>query len=212
MKKICSLVFVAVVLSSAVFGEKVYSALGSTFSVPMIFEHSSLNEKKASALEFANGFGIHALELYTEKIGSYFSVDFLLPIIVGTSDSDGNFKSYYRKDFSSLWGLSAMLAPTFCFSKTEKMMLAVSPGIHYTVQYRDSGSVFISHLFGLAANFQCNLHFGSGNRFLFGSGSYFMFGADLVYDFLGTTISDWNEYGSAGNLIVSPRIGIGFYR
>lgn len=204
MKKMCSLVFIAVVLSAAVFGEKVYSALGSTFSVPMIFEHSSLNGKNALALELTNGFGIHAVELYTDKIGSYFSVDFLLPIIVGTkSDADGNFTSYYRKDFSYLWGLSAMLAPTFCFSKTEKMMLAVSPGIHFATQYRDSGSVFISHLFGLAANLQCNLHFGSGG--------YVMFGADLVYDFLGTTIYNWNEFGSASNLIVSPRIGIGFY-
>lgn len=151
-------------------------------------------------------FGIHTLSLYTDRIGLYGNMELIFPQkIQSTISYNGSTVTYNlsRSAYQSLWGLSSLLAPCFCISHTDKMLVTISPGIHYTMLVAKAYTSSVTYLIGIGANIQDSIFFSTNG--------YFMIGADLAYDFLGATIMNGDtKSGTTSDFIINPRIGIGF--
>lgn len=204
MKKICSIIFIAGMLSSGLFAEKKYESVGFHFSVPFGFESTVQSGVETNSIMTSIGLGFDSLTLFSDKVGFYANFDFFLPQRLSMTQRYGTQTASFavtRSDFNSIWGASALMGPAFVVSRTEKMLFTISPGIHYTMLYASASSdIVIVSQFGLGANFQDNIFFSSRG--------FFMFGADVAYDFF--VINSSGNSGRANYWAIKPNIGIGF--
>lgn len=194
-------------LMTSVFAvETKYDSFGFHFSVPLIFENAEESGVKTETNMTSIGFGIHALSLYTDRIGLYVNLDLVFPQSINLKAKyNGNTYTYNlsRSDYDSLWGMAALFGPAICITQTDKMLFTVSPGIHYTMIFADAATSAVSYFFGIGANIQDSIFFSSNG--------YFTVGVDIAYDFLGFTIANGeSKSGGTHDFIVNPKIGIGF--
>ena len=101
-------------MSSIFAVEPKYDSFGFHFSVPLLFETATESGVKADTNMTSVGFGIHALTMYTDKIGLYVNMDLLFPQTMDLKMTyGGNTQSYSvsRSDYDSLWGMAALIAP-----------------------------------------------------------------------------------------------------
>lgn len=194
-------------LMSSVFAvETKYDSFGFHFSVPLIFENAEENGVKAETNMTSIGFGIHALSLYTDKIGLYVNLDLVFPQTMNMKVTYGGISQSYsvsRSDYDSLWGMAALFGPAICITQTDKMLFTISPGIHYTLLFADAAYATATYVFGIGANIQDSIFFSTNG--------YFTIGADIAYDFLGVTIANGkSKSGGTHDFILNPKIGVGF--
>lgn len=206
MKKIVS-VIISVLISFCLFSvERKYESFGVDFSVPVIFESGEKNGVKAETNMTSIGFGLHAMSIYTERIGLYVDLDLVFPQTVSISGAIGGRKitvETSRSDYNSLWGMSTIMAPAIVIKQNEKMLFTISPGIHYFMLFADANTTAVSYLLGLGVNIQ--------NSFFFGKNGYFTLGGDISYDFIGFAMSNGTtESGNTHDFLIKPQIGIGF--
>ncbi len=203
MKKICSIIFIAGMLSSGLFAEGKIKFLSAHFSVPIGIENVTQGGVEQSTVMTSIGFGLDAVTLISEKAGVYVNLDFFLPQRISITQRYQEQTAsavFTRNNYNSIWGVSALMGPAFVVSRSEKMMFTISPGIHYSITYVDGSSISVTHMFGIGSNLQGNIFFSSSG--------FFMFGADVVYDFYGRINSA--ESGRMSYWTLKPNIGIGF--
>ena len=183
-----------------------YDSFGFHLSIPLIFEKAEESGTRAETDMTSLAFGIHALSLYTDRIGLYSNLDLVFPVKINTTISYGGRSYTYnlsRSDYNSLWGMAALFAPAICVTKSETMLFTVSPGLHYTMLFADAATSSVTYLLGIGVNVQDSIFFSDNG--------YFSFGADFAYDFLGATIANGtSKSGHTHDIIVNPRIGVGF--
>lgn len=194
-------------LMSSIFAvETKYDSFGLHFSVPLVFETATESGAKAESNMTSIGFGIHALSLYTDRIGLYVNLDLVFPQTMNMKVTYGGVTQSYsvsRSDYDSLWVMAALFAPAISIIHTDKMLFTVSPGIHYTMMFADAAYATASYVFGIGANIQDSIFFSSNG--------YFTIGADIAYDFLGFTIANGeSKSGGTHDFIFNPKIGVGF--
>lgn len=195
------------IMSSLFAVETKYDSFGIHFSLPLVFESASENGIKAETNMTSIGFGIHALTLYTDKIGLYANFDLVFPQTMTIKATYGGISQSYsvsRSDYDSLWGMAALIGPAISIVYTDTMLFTVSPGIHYTMLFADATAAASSSIvFGFGANVQDSIFFSTNG--------YFTIGADIAYDFIGTTsVNGKSKSGETHDLILNPKIGIGF--
>ena len=66
-------------MSSIFAVETKYDSFGLHFSVSLLFETATKNGAKAETNMTSVGFGLHALSLYTNRIGLYVNLDLAFP-------------------------------------------------------------------------------------------------------------------------------------
>ena len=128
-------------MSSIFAVETKYDSFGLHFSVSLLFETATKNGAKAETNMTSVGFGLHALSLYTNRIGLYVNLDLAFPRTMNMKVTyDGITQSYSvsRSDFDSLWRMAALFVPAISIIHTDKMLFTVSPGIHYTMMFADA--------------------------------------------------------------------------
>ena len=166
-------------LMSSIFAvETKYDSFGLHFSVPLVFETATESGAKAETNMTSIGFGIHALSLYTDRIGLYVNLDLVFPQTMNMKVTYGGVTQSYsvsRSDYDSLWGIAALFAPAISIIHTDKMLFTVSPEIHYTMMFVDAGYATESYVFGIEANVQDSIFFSSNG--------YFTVGADMRMTF-----------------------------
>lgn len=193
-------------MSSVFAVETKYDSFGFHFSVPLIFENAKESGVKANTNMTSIGFGIHALSLYTDKIGLYVNLDLVFPQTMNMKVTYGGISQSYsvsNSDYDSLWGMAALLGPAICITQTDKMLFTISPGIHYTMLFADAAYATTTYVFGIGANIQYSIFFSTNG--------YFTIGADIAYDFLGVTIANGeSKSGGTHDFILNPKIGVGF--
>lgn len=207
MKKRILVVSLFISLMASMFAmETKYSSVGLHFSVPLLFETATGNGMKAETNMTSIGFGIHALSLYSDRVGMYANLDLVFPQIMNAKITQGGATQSYtltKSDYSSIWGLAALFAPAISIVHTNKMLFTISPGIHYTMLYANANYATVTYIFGIGVNIQDNVSFSSHG--------YFTFGADIAYDFLGFTIANGkSKSGGTQDFIINPRVGIGY--
>lgn len=206
MKKIFLGLLILAFSSSLFAVETKYDSFGFHFSVPLIFETAEESGIKAESNMTSFAFGIHALSLYTERIGLYVNMDLVFPQKIKSKISYGGVSYTYdlsRSDYDSLWGMSALVAPAICITQSETMLFTVSPGLHYTMLLADAATSSVSYLLGIGVNVQDSIFFSSNG--------YLSIGADIAYDFVGSSITNGeSKSGNTHDFIITPRIGVGF--
>ncbi|MBP5444102.1 MAG: hypothetical protein J6Y60_12770 [Treponema sp.] len=208
MKKFIIGILLALFVSSAFAIETKYNSFGFHFSVPLIFESGGeKNGVKADSSMTSIGFGLHALSLYTDRLGFYVNMDLVFPQKIKMDLSYGGSSYSYelsRSDYNSLWGMAALLGPGICLTHSESMLFTISPGVHYMMLVADSGSNdSVSFIFGIGANIQDSIFFAENG--------YFTIGADIAFDFLGFVMANGHSNSTDGHdFIINPKIGVGF--
>lgn len=187
--------------------DKKSDALGFGFSTPFIMESANSNGIKTFGTMSSIAFGMHGTTLYTDKLGIYSSCDLLLPLTLTSTITNGSETvtlNTKRSDYTSLWGLTAMLGPAICISKTEKNLFIISPGIHYYMLFADANrNSTASYVFGVGANFQFTL--------LFGSNGFFNVGGDVAFDFFGfSRLGSYSGSTKSVMFSIAPKVGVGF--
>lgn len=202
MKKMCSIIFIAGMLSSGLFAEGKFKFVSGHFSVPLGLERTDQSGLETSSVITSIGFGLDALTLLSDKVGIYMNIDFFLPqriSIIQRYQGQTASAVVTRSDYNSIWGIYALMGPSFAVYRSERMLFTISPGIHYSVISANGSSSSVTHMFGLGANFQ--------DRIFFGSNGFFMFGADVVHDFYGRMT--FEQSGRINYWTIRPNIGIG---
>ena len=186
--------------------ETKFDGLGLHFSIPMTFEYAENNGIKATSDMFAIGFGLDGLSLFSDKIGLFCSGDFFFPkkMNLRLSYAGSTYSaSVSSADFNSIYGMSTLIGPAIVITKTENMLLFVSPGVHYIMLNTSiNSSSESSYMFGVGADIQDLIYFAKYG--------YFSFGLTATLDFFGFTSS----YGSSSSgktidFSLIPAIGIG---
>ena len=190
MKKILMILSILVVGLSSVF------AGGLHFSNPYRFIGNELiDDVELSSIE-SFGFGIHHQEPY-----EYTDFDLIFPQTVrfkvnydGTTES----VSVDAKDTDLNLGMEVMSCWSLPIIDTDNVLFTISPGIHHTMLFFDSGLIYT---LGLGGNIQSSFNLGI---------CYLMVGVNIAYDIAGLSVSNWNpDIGWTRHWVVSPRIGIG---
>ena len=104
--------------------------------------------------------------------------------------------------------MDALFAVAIAPVHTDRLLVSISPGIHYMMLAANgkyAGTV--SYLFGLGAAIDV--------RYNFTDTFYVRGGIDIGYDFLGITLVSTAfgsafESGLANDLLLEPKIGLGF--
>ena len=126
------------------------------------------------------GFGIHALSLYTDRIGLYVNLDLAFPQTMNMKVTYRGITQSYsvsRSDFDSLWGMAALFA--------------------------DAAYATAWYVFGIGANVQNSIFFSSNGYFIVGSDiAYDFLGFTIANGEL--------KSGGTHNFIFNPKIGVGF--
>lgn len=202
MKKLFTVVMALMISASAFALDVKFDSISLHFAVPFCYENSERTGSKVETTMTSIGFGFETITLYTEHIGLYVNMDFFFPQALNVKTQYGTVK-LKRSDYESLWGLTALMAPAIPIIFNEKMLFTVSPGIHVTALYTDTGISTFSYYLGIGVNVQDSIFFTDK--------CYFTFGADIAYDFLGKmTSGDASFSGKTKDLVITPRIGIGF--
>lgn len=200
MKKICSIIFIAGMLSSGLFAEEKIKFLSAHFSVPIGIEDVAQGGVEQSTVMTSIGLGIDGLTLFSDKVGLYVNLDFFLPLRISiTQRYQDKIASAVvtPRNFESLLGISYLCGPSFVVSRSEKMLFTISPGLHSTILYfKSSSDASFLVQYGLGVNFQ--------DQMFFSSKGFFLFGADVVYDFyiMGS--------GRTNYWAIKPSLGLGF--
>lgn len=206
MKKIFLGLLIMAISTSLFAVETKYDSFGFHLSAPLIFETAEESGIKSESNMTSIAFGIHALSLYTERIGLYVNMDIIFPQKINSKITYWGVSYTFdlsRSDYDSLWGMSALFAPAICITQSESMLFTVSPGLHYTMLFADAATTSVSYLLGVGVNVQDSIFFSSNG--------YFSVGADIAYDFVGSSIVNGeSKSGNTNDFIFTPRIGVGF--
>lgn len=180
MKKIFAfLAILAIGLSSAF-------AVGLHFSNPYRFIGNEITDGAELSSVESIGFGIHYQSSY-----EYMDFDLVFPQTVKC-------KVDYDDDTDLNWGMEAMSCWSFPIIDKDNVLFTISPGIHHTMLFFDSGLIYS---LGLGGNIQSSFNLGI---------CYLMVGVNIAYDIAGLRVSNWDpDIGWTDHWIVSPRIGIG---
>ena len=102
------------------------------------------------------------------------------------------------KDTGLNWGVEVMWCEAFPIIDKDNILFTISPGIHHTMLFFDSGLIYS---LGLGGNIQSSFNLGI---------CYLMVGVNIAYDIAGLRVSNWDpDIGWTDHWVVSPRIGIG---
>ena len=191
MKKIFVFLAILVVGLSSVF------AVGLHFSNPYRFIGNELTDDVELSSVESIGFGIHCQSSY-----EYIDFDLVFPHTVkckvdyddGTTES----VSVDAKDTDLNLGMEVMSCWSFPIIDKDNVLFTISPGIHHTMLFFDSGLIYT---LGLGGNIQSSFNLGI---------CYLMVGVNIAYDIAGLRVSNWDpDIGWTKHWVVSPRIGIG---
>ena len=191
MKKIFAFLTILVVGLSSVF------AVGLHFSTPYRFIGNELTDDVELSSVESIGFGIHCQSSY-----EYIDFDLVFPHTVKCKvdydDSTTESVSVDAKDTDLNLGMEVMSCWSFPIIDKDNVLFTISPGIHHTMLFFDSGLIYT---LGLGGNIQSSFNLGI---------CYLMVGVNIAYDIAGLRVSNWDpDIGWTGHWVVSPRIGIG---
>ena len=206
MKRFIIGLLLTLLLFSAFAIETKYDSFGVHCSVPLVFETANDDGITTNSRATSIGFGIHALSLYTYRLGLYANLDLFFPQKMRTDLSYGGSSYSYevsRSDYNSLWGMTLLLGPGICITNSDSMLFTISPGLHYMMLVANSSSSSsVSYLFGIGANIQDSIFFAENG--------YLTIGADIAYDFLGFSLVNGHSNSNNGrDFIINPKIGVG---
>ena len=187
---------ILILLSTLIVGLNSAFAGGLHFSNPYRFIGNELIDGVELSSVESIGFGIHYQSSY-----DYIDFDLVFPHTVKCKvDYDGTTESFSvdAKDTDLNWGMEAMSCWSFPIIDTDNVLFTISPGIHHTMLFFDSGLIYS---LGLGGNIQSSFNLGI---------CYLMVGVNIAYDIAGLRVSNWDpDIGWTGHWVVSPRIGIG---
>ena len=187
---------ILILLSTLIVGLNSAFAGGLHFSNPYRFIGNELIDGVELSSVESIGFGIHYQSSY-----DYIDFDLVFPHTVKCKvDYDGITESFSvdAKDTDLNWGIEAMSCWSFPIIDTDNVLFTISPGIHHTMLFFDSGLIYS---LGLGGNIQSSFNLGI---------CYLMVGVNIAYDIAGLRVSNWDpDIGWTGHWVVSPRIGIG---
>lgn len=191
MKKTLMILSILIVSLSSAF------AAGLHFSTPYRFIGNELTDGVELSSFESIGFGIHYQSSY-----EYIDFDLVFPHTakckVDYDDGTTESVSVDAKYTDLNWGMEAMSCWSFPIIDKDNVLFTISPGIHHTMLFFDSGLIYS---LGLGGNIQSSFNLGI---------CYLMVGVNIAYDIAGLRVSNWDpDIGWTGHWVVSPRIGIG---
>ena len=173
MKKILMLLSILIVGLSSAF------AVGLHFSNPYRFIGNELTDDVELSSVESIGFGIHCQSSY-----EYIDFDLVFPQTVKCKvDYDGTTESFSvdAKDTDLNWGVEVMWCDwSFPIIDKDNVLFTISPGIHHTMLFFDSGLIYT---LGLGGNIQSSFNLGI---------CYLMVGVNIAYDIAGLRVSNWD--------------------
>ena len=191
MRKILSFLVILIVGLSSAF------AVGLHFSNPYRFIGNEITDgAELSSIE-SIGFGVHYQSSY-----EYIDFDLVFPHTVKfkVDYDDGTTESFSvdAKDTDLNWGMEVMWCEAFPIIDKDNVLFTISPGLHHTMLFFDSGLIYS---LGLGGNIQSSFNLGI---------CYLMVGVNIAYDIAGLRVTNWDpDIGWTEHWVVSPRIGIG---
>lgn len=213
MKKLILAVgFLAVMGISSITAEVKYGSFGAHISIPMTFGKltNSIDGEDWTTRSNSTslGIGIDALTLFSERVGIFVDMDFVIPLRIKnkvsvTADGVELSETYTQKrsDYTTLSGFQFLIGPVFAILHSEKNLLTVGPGIHMrTLKSKPKGSRDDSSMMGLGLG--AAIH----DTFSLGQHGYIKAGCDFDFDFFELRDGDSGGF----DFTLSPYIGGGF--
>ena len=183
-------------LSTLIVGLNSAFAVGLHFSNPYRFIGNELTDGVELSSVESIGFGLHYQSSYEYK-----DFDLVFPYTVKCKvNYDGTTEtvSVDAKDTDLNLGMEVMSCWSLPIINTDNVLFTISPGIHHTMLFFDSGLIYS---LGLGGNVQTSFNLGI---------CYLMIGVNIAYDIAGLRVSNWDpDIGRTDHWVVSPRIGIG---
>ena len=182
--------------------------VGVNMTFPLAWEWAQREGIQTNTFTNSLGVSIDSLTMFTPLLGGYVALDFFWPQKLSSTIGGGYTVSVRRDAYELLFGLDALFAVAIAPVYTDRLLVSISPGIHYMMLAANgkyAGTV--SYLFGLGAAIDV--------RYNFTDTFYVRGGVDIGYDFFGITLastafSSTFESGLANNLLLEPKIGLGF--